>query len=167
MYEQVRDVVVTTTHDYQISYKYAWVSATAVSVLLSLLMNYLMDFSHNRTMLVFCHCLQACTAPKCGVVIKRHSRSVDVTRHCCGKCKSKLIEIEVPTEQGVGVQHTPRKKAPISAYNQFVKEQSNSVRERLTRERSSQSLHAKVSQPEVMKELAKLWRERNQNESTE
>jgi hypothetical protein len=119
----VPDIEVTTRHDYQISFKYAW----------------------------------ACTTPKCGVVFKRHSRSVDVNKHRCGKCQGKLMEIEVPSASNASaanVEHVPRKKAPPSAYNLFVKENCAPVREQLEAASSS-----KVSQPEVMKACARLWRE--------
>jgi predicted SprT family Zn-dependent metalloprotease len=119
----VRDIEVTTTHDYIISFKYAW----------------------------------ACTTPKCGVVFKRHSRSVDVDKHRCGKCKGKLMEIEVPpasNASAANAEHVPRKKAAPSAYNLFVKENSAPVRKQLEAESGS-----KVPQPEVMKACARLWRE--------
>jgi predicted SprT family Zn-dependent metalloprotease len=119
----VRGIEVTTTHDYQISFKYAW----------------------------------ACTAPKCECVIKRHSRSVDVSKHRCGRCQGKLMEIEVPSASNTStanVVHVPKKKAPPSAYNLFVKENSAHVREQLEAESSG-----KVPQPEVMKACARLWRE--------
>ncbi|EEC47745.1 predicted protein, partial [Phaeodactylum tricornutum CCAP 1055/1] len=76
------DIMVTTTHDYEIQYKYAW----------------------------------ACTTPKCGVIIRRHSRSVDPFKQVCGRCKGALMEIEVPDELP-------------SAYNIFVKEKSQRVRQ--------------------------------------
>jgi predicted SprT family Zn-dependent metalloprotease len=99
-----------------------------------------------------------CTTPKCGVVFKRHSRSVDVDKHRCGRCKGKLIEIEVPSDSNAGAEHVPKKKAPPSAYNLFVKEHSAKVREQLEAGSSS-----KVPQPEVMKECARLWRENTPN----
>ena len=37
----------------------------------------------------------ACTTEGCPVTYQRHSRSVDPDRHRCGKCKGKLIEIEI------------------------------------------------------------------------
>jgi predicted SprT family Zn-dependent metalloprotease len=55
-------IIVTTTHDFAIQFKFAW----------------------------------ACQTPNCGAVIQRHSRSVDVARHVCSRCKGKLLEIEAP-----------------------------------------------------------------------
>lgn len=111
---------------------------------------------------VFVAHLQACTAPKCGVIIQRHSRSVDVARHCCGKCKARLIEIEVPSGKGSKVEQTPKKQKALSGYNLFVKENSKSVRVRLELEQKMKGSNAIVTQPDVMKECARLWRERNQ-----
>jgi predicted SprT family Zn-dependent metalloprotease len=119
----VRDIEVTTRHNFQISYKYAW----------------------------------ACTTSKCGCVIKRHSRSVDVNKHRCGRCHGKIVEIEVPPAKALAtnIEHVPKKKAPPSAYNIFIKENSARIREEL------ECVYSTVSQPEVMKACARLWRERN------
>ena len=129
---KIRDVEVTTTHDYEISYKFAW----------------------------------ACTGANCNVVIKRHSRSVDVTKQCCGRCKGKLIEIEVPGSKGdvAKGKHTPKKARKASAYSLFVKSESANVRKRLAKERSCTP--KSVSQADVMKEVGRLWRikkEKNEN----
>ena len=86
----IGDVTVTTTHNYEIQYKYAW----------------------------------ACTnTDKCGVVIKRQSRSVDVTKQCCGRCKSRLEEINVPDRGGI-IDRTPKKKRTASNYNIFIQQNS-------------------------------------------
>jgi len=122
---KIRDVEVTTTHDYEISYKFAW----------------------------------ACTGANCNVVIKRHSRSVDVNMQCCGRCKGKLIEIEVPGSKGDTAKngkHTPKKARKASAYSLFVKSESANVRKRLAKERSCTP--KSVSQADVMKEVGRLWR---------
>ncbi|MCJ1425743.1 hypothetical protein MMC29_003643 [Sticta canariensis] len=36
----------------------------------------------------------ACTQPECGLEYKRHSRSIDPTRHRCGKCRGSLVQIK-------------------------------------------------------------------------
>lgn len=114
---------VTTTHDYQIEYKYAW----------------------------------ACSNPSCKFLVQRHSRSVDTIRQCCGRCRGRLIEVEVPRSSQGNIQKTPKKRAPPSEYNLFVKEHSKAIRERLT---SKAQRGAKViSQAEVIKECARLWHE--------
>jgi len=127
---KIRDVEVTTTHDYEISYKFAW----------------------------------ACTGANCNVVIKRHSRSVDVNKQCCGRCKGKLIEIEVPGSKGDKAKngkHTPKKARKASAYSLFVKSESANVRKKLAKERSC-TLKS-VSQADVMKEVGRLWRMKKEN----
>ncbi|KAL9184181.1 hypothetical protein ACHAXT_002267 [Thalassiosira profunda] len=119
---KVRDVEVTTTHEYFIAYKFAW----------------------------------ACTSKNCTVIIKRHSRSVDPTKQCCGRCKGRLIEIEVPREGETG--YTAKKERKASEFALFVKSQSKSVKKSLAQQRSCTP--KEVSQSDVMKECGKLWRER-------
>eukprot|EP00584_Thalassiosira_punctigera_P010979 CAMPEP_0172545294 /NCGR_PEP_ID=MMETSP1067-20121228/15252_1 /TAXON_ID=265564 ORGANISM="Thalassiosira punctigera, Strain Tpunct2005C2" /NCGR_SAMPLE_ID=MMETSP1067 /ASSEMBLY_ACC=CAM_ASM_000444 /LENGTH=788 /DNA_ID=CAMNT_0013332011 /DNA_START=108 /DNA_END=2474 /DNA_ORIENTATION=+ len=125
---RIGDVEVTTTHDYQIAYKFAW----------------------------------ACTAPSCTVVIKRHSRSVDPTKHCCGRCQGKLIEIEVPGSRGdtATTGHTAKKHRKASGFALFVKDHSADAKERLARERKC--MPKEVSQADVMKECGRLWRSRKE-----
>lgn len=118
----VPNVVVTTTHDYEIDYKYTWV----------------------------------CTIPSCEFVVQRHSRSVDVTKHVCGRCKGRLQEVRKGKSSSGKADFTPRKKAAPSAYNLFVKDHSTKVRERLEADSGG-----KVTQPDVMKECARLWHEHN------
>lgn len=79
---------------------------------------------------------------------------------CCGKCKGKLVEIEVPgTSKGDSSTlvngYTPKKKRQASGFSLFVQARSKSVREKL----QIQSKGAKVSQQEVMKECGRLWKE--------
>ena len=93
----------------------------------------------------------------CGSIVKRHSRSVDVKRHRCGSCRGELVEIEVPGSRNdtAKVGHTPKKKREPSGFSLFVQQQSKAVRARLVSERGG----AAVTQPEVMKECGRLWRE--------
>ena len=127
--KNIPDLIVTTTHSYEIQFKYAW----------------------------------ACTTPKCGVVIQRHSRSVDVSKQVCGRCRGRLTEIEVP-KKGDVVSHTPRKKVAPSKYNLFVKEQSVRVRQQLEQ---TCGTNVSVTQSQVMKECARLWREKKNNTHTQ
>lgn len=102
-----------------------------------------------------------CTNTMCGAVIKRHSRSVDPKRHCCGSCsKGKLIEIEVPgSKKDVStVSHTPKKKRAPTGFSLFVQQNSKSVRARLVAKRGSS-----VTQPDVMKECGRIWREQKES----
>lgn len=101
--------------------------------------------------------IKACSTPGCPVVIKRQSRSVDTKKHCCGKCKGTLIEIEVPDTKNKSLSkltHTPKQKRKPSGFSLFVQQNSKIVRERLMRE----SLAGKVLQKDVMKECGRLWR---------
>lgn len=125
---KIRDVEVTTKHDYVIQFKYAW----------------------------------KCTNTACGAIIKRHSRSVDPKRHCCGSCsKGKLIEIEVPgSKNDVATEgHTPKKKRPPTGFSLFVQQNSKSIRARLAAERGG----ASVTQPDVMKECGRIWRKQKES----
>ncbi len=105
---------VTTKHNYEINYKYAW----------------------------------ACT--QCGNLIRRQSRSVDVIRHCCSRCRGTLEEIEVPAA-GSKI-YTPKKKRAPSAFGAYVKQHSQGVRAKLLLEMPS------VSQSQVMAECGRLWK---------
>ena len=91
------------------------------------------------------------------MVIKRHSRSVDVNKHCCGRCKSKLIEIEVSDSSGSAAGYTPKKARKTSEYALFVKHQTSRVRQCLASERKCKP--NEVSQADVMKECGRLWRD--------
>ncbi len=48
----------------------------------------------------------------CGIEFKRHSKSIDPSRHQCGSCKSKLVQTKP----------VPRTNAVVSDYQLFVKE---------------------------------------------
>lgn len=105
--------------------------------------------------IIILHLLKACTSASCNVIIKRHSRSVDPTKHCCGRCKSKLIEVEVQDNVSK-VGYNIKKTRKASPYALFVKEQTSNVRQRLAKERKCGS--NEVSQADVMKECGRLWR---------
>jgi hypothetical protein len=95
-------------------------------------------------------------------VIQRHSRSVDVARHVCSRCKGKLLEIEAPRKgtNRADIVKTPKKKVPMSEYNIFVRQTSSEIRDQLIKDRIMNGvLTPKVSQSEVMKECARLWNE--------
>ncbi|KAI9680751.1 MAG: hypothetical protein M1817_004191 [Caeruleum heppii] len=72
----------------------------------------------------------ACTNATCATEFSRHSKSIDPTRHTCGACKSKLVQIQpVPraaTAVGAGPGETAKPKP--SAYQLFVKEHLADVR---------------------------------------
>lgn len=83
---------------------------------------------------------------------------MDPSKHCCGRCESKLIEIKVPTSStGTSkVNYSPKKARKTSEYALFVKEQTPHVRQRLATERKCST--REVSQADVMKECGKMWR---------
>jgi hypothetical protein len=156
---KIRDVKVTTTHDYQIVYKYAWVSVSFST---------LVPKRYFLLILDCFDCYKACTASNCKAVIKRHSRSVDPDKHCCGRCQGKLLEIEVPGSRGdytKGVSHTPKVARKTSEFALFVKEQTTDVRQRLAREKTCKP--KEISQALVMKECGRLWRIRNASSNGE
>jgi len=92
---------------------------------------------------------------------------VDPSKHCCGRCKSKLIEIEVPrnNKDTSKVGYTPKQARKTSEYALFVKEQTPHVRQRLANERQCST--SEVSQAEVMKECGKMWRSQKSVKSTD
>jgi predicted SprT family Zn-dependent metalloprotease len=132
------DVKVSTQHDYIISYKHAWICTNTVS---------------------------------CGEIYRRHSPSIDVTKHICSRCKSSLKEVDaksvhgkkhVRSESGMenpDLAYKTKTKVPPSAYNLFVREMSGAVRTRLRAEANGNP-GSTVSQSDVLKECARLWREK-------
>jgi hypothetical protein len=112
---RIADVEITTTHEYEISYRYEW----------------------------------HCSNPSCSFVVKRHSKSVDTKKHCCGRCQSILIEKKSTSAS--------KRRAQPSAYNLFVKEQSKIIRQKILKQKKT------VVQGDVMKECARLWREKKEN----
>jgi hypothetical protein len=87
----------------------------------------------------------------CSFVVKWHSKSVDTKKHCCGRCQSRLIE-----KQSTGAS---KRRAQPSAYNLFVKEQSKIIRQKMLKQKKT------VVQGDVMKECARLWREKKESKT--
>jgi predicted SprT family Zn-dependent metalloprotease len=88
----------------------------------------------------------------CGYEFKRHSRSVDTTRHSCGKCKGKLVQTKpVPRNGGAGKNGEGPKQ---SEYQVFVKENFKKVKA----EMALQGLDTQMGK--VMEVVAKQYRER-------
>jgi predicted SprT family Zn-dependent metalloprotease len=124
-------VPISVRHNYEIVYKYAW------------------------------------QCEICHVIIQRHSRSISIERHRCGKCRGKLREVQPPTSttrRGHNPQpslSSTRQKRTETPYNRFVREQSSLVRQQLLLKQSmdtSTTNVQSVSQAQVMKECARLWR---------
>ena len=103
----------------------------------------------------------ACTNEHCDFIIQRHSRSVDVNRHCCGKCRARLIEVEVPEPGSKVTSFTPKQKRQATGFSAFVQQKSKEVRLQL---QASRDPSIKVSQKDVMKECGRLWREKKASE---
>lgn len=82
----------------------------------------------------------------CGHEFKRHSKSVDPTRHTCGKCKGTLVQTQPPLRKGKGGEGK-------GEYQGFVKENFQKVKKRLE-ERGEEAGMGKV-----MEALGKEYRE--------
>ena len=46
-----------------------------------------------------------CTNPDCSWEIRRHSKSVDVEKHVCGRCRSRIVDCRANTPQKVSAYH--------------------------------------------------------------
>ncbi|KAK5057551.1 hypothetical protein LTR84_011551 [Exophiala bonariae] len=93
-----RKVEVTTKHDYAINHKYLWVCV-------------------GREQTNAMEFLNIEDDEGCGAEYGRHSKSIDTTKHRCGKCKGKLVQVR------------PKPRAPPSPKKQFRnRETSNTQR---------------------------------------
>ena len=63
----------------------------------------------------------ACTSPLCGLEYKRHSKSIDPSKHSCGICKGRLIQVQPEPRKGAG-------EGKRSYYQEFVKQENQRVR---------------------------------------
>ncbi|WWC93320.1 hypothetical protein V866_000154 [Kwoniella sp. B9012] len=102
-----KDIQVTTTHAYQIEYKYQW----------------------------------KCSAAWCGKIYKRHSKSIDTTKHTCGICKGTLVPL------------FETKQKTASAFQVYLK----------TNMKYAKSSMPGSSHGEVMRALSKRWNEHGEN----
>lgn len=106
-------VEVTTKHDYAIKYKYLWVCS-----------------SQSRSV----------QGPDdgCGTEYARHSKSIDPTRHTCGKCRGRLVQVR-PKPRAMAARvgdNAATSNEPASSsttgtgtiYQRFVKEHFQAVR---------------------------------------
>ncbi|OAK99861.1 hypothetical protein IQ06DRAFT_276222 [Phaeosphaeriaceae sp. SRC1lsM3a] len=85
---------------------------------------------------------------ECGYEFKRHSKSVDVARHSCGKCKGRLVQTKP----------TPRQGGGQSGYQAFVKENYKRVKEEMEK-RGEETGMAKV-----VERVAREYREMKERE---
>ncbi|KAL2072327.1 hypothetical protein VTL71DRAFT_11670 [Oculimacula yallundae] len=65
----------------------------------------------------------SCTNERCGVLFKRHSKSIDPGRHQCGSCRSKLVQTKPKPRVDAGG------TTKVGEYQMFVKENMKRVRE--------------------------------------
>ena len=63
----------------------------------------------------------ACTSPTCGLEYKRHSKSIDPSKHSCSNCKGRLLQVQPAPRKGMG-------EGKRSSYQQFVKQENQRVR---------------------------------------
>lgn len=87
-------------------------------------------------------------SPTCGLEYKRHSKSIDPSKHSCGNCKGKLVQVQPAPRKGVG-------EGKRSDYQDFVKWENQRVR----RENPGAGFG------EIMSILGREFRERNRNEA--
>ena len=62
-----------------------------------------------------------CTTPTCESEYMRHSKSIDPSKHSCGNCKGKLVQVQPVPRKGAG-------KGKRSDFQQFVKREVERVR---------------------------------------
>ncbi|KAH7095278.1 SprT-like family-domain-containing protein [Paraphoma chrysanthemicola] len=89
----------------------------------------------------------------CGYEFKRHSKSVDTSRHSCGRCKGKLVQTK-PTPRNVGNAAVGKDgKREKSEYQVFVKTNFSLVKKRLQEEGQDAQMG------KVMEAVAREYRE--------
>lgn len=102
-----------------------------------------------------------CASPSCGLEYKRHSRSIEPTRHSCGKCKGRLIQIkpsprigrrERPGQGGTGDGEVGQERGK---YQDYVKKNFATVR----------SENPELGMARWMVELGRRFREKNAREA--
>ena len=62
-----------------------------------------------------------CTTPSCGLEYQRHSKSIDPSKHSCGNCKGKLVQMQPVPRKGAG-------EGKRSEYQDFVKREIERAR---------------------------------------
>jgi hypothetical protein len=64
-----------------------------------------------------------CTSVSCGKVFSRHSDSIDVAKHACGRCRAPLQRLGRFTADG-----TPAKVRPPTAFASYVQQQYSATK---------------------------------------
>ncbi|XP_063389815.1 uncharacterized protein LOC134675475 [Cydia fagiglandana] len=85
------------------------------------------DISRCHDMEIHYKYTYKCT--KCGYSIQRHSKSIDITKKCCGYCRGTFeIIVNKKTKDG-HVVSTPARKAGANEFAMYVKENYGTVKE--------------------------------------
>jgi len=127
----VPDVEVTTTHDYEIEYRYAWSCQTP-------------------------GCGAVIQRQSRSVCVNKH-----ICARCKGRLVEVHVPKNGEANCGNPGPLKQRRKAAPSKYNLFVRENSATVRRRLEAENRGENPGRTVTQQEVMKEIARLWQVQN------
>ena len=90
-----------------------------------------------------------------------------MSKHCCGVCKGRLIEINAPERKEDGgykpiSKLSPKKKKKPTGFSLFMQENSARVREKLIKQRGKGVLQA-----DVMRECSRLWKKSKENASSD
>ena len=87
-------------------------------------------------------------SPTCGLEYKRHSKSIDPSKHSCGSCKGKLVQVQPAPRKGAG-------EGKRSEYQDFVKRENERVRFE----------NPGIGFGEIMSILGREFKERKRNEA--
>ena len=93
-----------------------------------------------------------CDDEGCNTEFKRHSKSVDVKRHTCGKCRGKLVQIK-PVPRGGGTSANAGGETAVGGYAGFVKTHFAIAKRELPRG---------ASQKEIMEAVGRKYRAEKQ-----
>ena len=87
-------------------------------------------------------------SPTCGIEYKRHSKSIDPSKHSCGNCKGRLAQVQPAPRKGAG-------EGKRSDYQDFVKRENERIRFE----------NPGIGFGEIMSILGREFKERKRNEA--
>lgn len=87
-------------------------------------------------------------SPTCGIEYKRHSKSIDPSKHSCGNCKGRLVQVQPAPRKGAG-------EGKRSDYQDFVKRENERIRFE----------NPGIGFGEIMSILGREFKERKRNEA--
>ncbi|KKY26914.1 putative 30 kda heat shock protein [Phaeomoniella chlamydospora] len=93
-------VQVTTKHDYEIEWKYVWVCGGEVAK------NEEAETKGDRTS--WESLIEKLVDQGCGTEYGRHSKSIDIRKHRCGKCKGGLVQVKPKPRKTATTKKTTR-----------------------------------------------------------